>query len=70
MKSRILKYLPKLYKRDKVFDKCIIYQAIVDDRKFVATTKFKLIDELSKHYATKTFDSLTIVKITYESLIH
>lgn len=69
MKPHILKYLPKITKRDKVHDRCVVYTAVVDGRKFAATSKLKLFEDIKKVYASTTFNNLNLMKVTYESLI-
>ena len=69
MKPQVLKYLPKLTKRDKTKDKFIVYVAEADGRKFSAKTKLQLFDDIKKVYSNTTFNSLVCMKITYESLI-
>lgn len=65
----ILKYLPKISKRDKISDSIFFYRAIVNDELTEAfKTKLELMSEIQRIYAKKPINNIIIQKVILQTL--
>lgn len=66
---KLLKYLPKMSKRDKVTDSISFYRAIVNDELTKCyDTKLALMTDIQNIYANKPIKNIVMQKVILQTL--